>query len=199
MLLDGEEIRVTPLFLGASPAEIRNGSLSGNRVLAPNIDLALSLVESMSQRQIGMGKDDSEPNENGYIERGIDRNLPKAIGLSAGDMTTEQKETLMSLVGQWAHTFHPVIAAREIERIERAGTEALVVQWMGKAELDQRFYLQVIGPTMYLQIEMLAINPMTQVFNHIHSVWGDPTRDFGQDLLKEHNSRSHGPETNLGN
>ncbi len=45
-------------------------------------------------------------------------------------------------------------------------------------------YLEIQGPTVLIEYQALG-------GNHVHSLWRDPERDFGRDLLLEHLENDH--------
>ena len=51
----------------------------------------------------------------------------------------------------------------------------------------------VNGPTVAIQLDAVEDTPGTGA-NHLHSLWRDPERDFGADLLARHYAEAHGED-----
>jgi hypothetical protein len=77
-------------------------------------------------------------------------------------------------------------AAIERARIREAGLDNIHFAWAGALELRQPHYYRLHGPTLVIECD----NTQNQA-NHIHSVWHDPSRNFGADLLRRRSE--HGP------
>ena len=58
--------------------------------------------------------------------------------------------------------------------------------WAGPLERGQGHYYAVRGPTFLVEYDNTQDNA-----NHIHSVWRDLRRDWGDDLLAAHYASAH--------
>ena len=116
----------------------------------------------------------------------VTRNAPRVApfapqGLPASAMTAPQREQLRRLIQVYAGRHAPDAAAEQLDRIERAGFDALHFSWAGGTEVGQAHYYRVHGPTVLVEYD----NSQNQA-NHVHTVWRDLERDFGGDLLRAH-------------
>jgi hypothetical protein len=185
-LVPGKSIAVTPAFFGANPAEVRSGPLAGLRTLAREADLARALARGLdaTQRQrlvIGaqsLGDIVSGP---GRRER-----LNAPAGIPAADLTPAQREQLVRLVEDYARNMRAEVADAELRRIGEAGVERLHFAWAGPIEPGHAHYYRIHGPSVLIEYD----NTQNDA-NHVHSVWHDPARDFGADLLGAHYERRH--------
>jgi len=59
--------------------------------------------------------------------------------------------------------------------------------WMGATERAAPHYFRLQGAEFVFEFDNVQDNA-----NHVHSVWRDPRRDFGRDLLGEHYRAAHG-------
>ena len=50
----------------------------------------------------------------------------------------------------------------------------------------EAFYYRVHGPRLLIELDCTQNNA-----NHIHSIWRDPTNDWGRDVLGEHYLHHH--------
>ena len=185
-LMPGKPIAVTPAFLGANPAEVRSGPLAGLRTLAREADLARALAQGLDATQrkrlvIGtqsLGDIVSGP---GRRER-----LTTPAGIAAADLTPAQREQLLRLVEEYARNMRADVADAELRRIGEAGVERLHFAWAGPLEPGHAHYYRIHGPSVLIEYD----NTQNDA-NHVHSVWHDPARDFGTDLLGAHYEHGH--------
>ena len=187
--MSGGVFRGTPLFLGANPAEVRSGSHAGLRVLGPLEDLAWELYGSTNPEQreaLILGGYDGK----GTIPRGALREVSAPAGLSAAAMSYEQRELLLRLIESFAGHLRADFAAEEMARIRAAGVERLHFSWRGGPVLGQPHSYRIQGPTVFIQLDAIEDRPGAGA-NHLHCLWSDPERDFGDDLLKQHYEEEH--------
>jgi hypothetical protein len=78
------------------------------------------------------------------------------------------------------------VADAELRRIGEAGVERLHFAWAGPLEPGHAHYYRVHGPSVLIEYD----NTQNDA-NHVHSVWHDPARDFGTDLLGAHYEHGH--------
>lgn len=179
-------ITVTPTFLGANPAGVREGSRKGMRVLGTEEDLGRELAKSLTAEQ---AKAASLPGEvPPDILTGTNRRVsPLApAGLPLARMTASQQETLRKLVRHYLERYRMQVAKAEWDEIEHAGWEKVHFAWAGATEPGQPHYYRVQGPTFLLEYDNTQNNA-----NHIHTVWRNFQQDFGDDALKRHYEEAH--------
>jgi hypothetical protein len=78
------------------------------------------------------------------------------------------------------------LAEQELRRMREAGLERVHFAWAGPLEPGRAHYYRLHGPTLLIEYDNTQNNA-----NHIHSVWHDPKRDFGLDLLRAHYQHEH--------
>jgi Protein of unknown function (DUF3500) len=185
-LAPGKPIAVTPVFFGANPAEVRSGPLAGLRTLAREADLARALAQGLDPAQRArlviaaqsLGDIVSGP---GRRER-----LTSPAGIPAADLTPAQRQQLVRLVEEYARNMRADVADAELRRIAEAGVERLHFAWAGPIEPGRAHYYRIHGPSVLIEYD----NTQNDA-NHVHSVWHDPPRDFGADLLGAHYELGH--------
>jgi hypothetical protein len=220
-LAGGEVVSPTPLFIGSQPAEVNHGHATVLRPCAEEEDCARELLHSLDadRRRMAVisdiappdfvlmnspvvpdsalpGEIDAPPLLAGIVAEAkampsqkrealrFERSRPK--GLPAPAMDGGQRKLLSELISVYVDRLPEPLAALERERIERAGIEGVHFAWAGGSERRQPHYYRLQGPTFLVEYD----NTQNDV-NHLHSVWRDPDRDFGGDLLREHVSREH--------
>ena len=171
----------TPMFLGANPAEVRDGDKKGLRVLGDEEDAARALVMALSADQqkqaiinavaptdiLTMNKNDIAP-------------LPDQ-GVTFASLQPAQQALLRRLIEVYTSTMEADVAAERLAKITAAGMDTVRFAWAGETEKGKKHYYRIQGPTFLVEYDNTQNNG-----NHIHSVWRDFNGDFGRDLLREH-------------
>lgn len=108
--------------------------------------------------------------------------IPK--GLSAAELDDGQRALLRALLGTYFARVPD--GASPLERYDDTALDAVHIAWAGSLEPGQPHYYRLQGP------HLLAEWDNTQRgANHAHSVWRDPARDFGLDVLTIHRRLHH--------
>jgi hypothetical protein len=184
----GDDVRVTPAFLGANPATVRHDDRVVTRPLGEEEDVGRELVRSLDagQRDRAVVSDDA-PDDILTVNSPRLDGLPQD-GLPAADMGAEQRRILETLVSVYVERARPELAGPEMDRIRELGVERIVFAWAGSTEPGERHYYRLAGPTFLAEYD----NTQDDV-NHIHAVWRDLEQDFGADLLRAHVAAERDP------
>ena len=217
----GEIVSPTPLFIGAQPAEVPHRHSMVLRPCAEEEDAARELLGSLHEdrrRQAVIceaappdfvlmnapvvpdsvlpGEIESPPLLANIVAQAnampseqrkalrFERARPR--GLPASAMDAAQRKLLSELIDVYVERLPEPLAGIERERIERAGTDGLHFAWAGETERRRPHYYRLHGPSFLVEYD----NTQNDV-NHIHTVWRDPGRDFGADLLSRHIREQH--------
>jgi hypothetical protein len=174
-------LSVTPLFLGANPAQILSGPRKGLRVLGGEEDLGRQLVKSLDPAQLKQAL--VLTNTPRDIITGADRKAKvlEPLGIAAADLTPPQRELLLALLKEYVQRCRAELAEADLKEIREAGDKNLHFAWAGGLEPGQGHYYRVQGPTFLMEYD----NTQDRA-NHIHSVWRDLRNDFGEDPLRKH-------------
>jgi hypothetical protein len=109
---------------------------------------------------------------------------PKGIG--ARELTVDQRAQLRELLEMYVGRMPPGIAERERARFDGTLLEDVHFAWAGAIERGEPHYYRLQGPQVLAEWE----NAQPDV-NHAHSVWRDPARDLGLDVLAAHRAAHH--------
>jgi len=174
-------LSTAPLFLGSNPAEVRNGPLTGFRVLAEEEDLARELVTTLPPEQRARAiVSETAPNDIVTRNDPVAREVPMA-GLPAAEMSADHRLLLLRLLETYAGNLESSLAEARLAAIREAGFDNLHFAWMGSTEVGQPHYYRIHGPTVLIEFDNVQ-----NAGNHVHSVWRDLQNDFGGDLLRLH-------------
>jgi len=185
-LVPGKPLAVTPAFFGANPAEVRSGPLAGLRTLAREEDLGRAIAQGMDAAQRKRMVIAAQSFGDIVSGPGRREGLTSPAGIPAADLAPAQREQLVRLVEEYARNMRADLADAELRRITEAGVERLHFAWAGPIEPGHGHYYRIHGPTVLIELD----NTQNDA-NHIHSVWHDPARDFGADLLGAHYEHGH--------
>lgn len=108
-------------------------------------------------------------------------------GLAARNMSATQQQQLRELIDVYIGRMPDALAERERAKIDEFDDVHLA--WAGSTEPGEPHYYRVQGS------RLLAEYDNTQrAVNHVHTVWRDPQRDFGLDVLAAHYADHHQPK-----
>ena len=183
-LRDGRVVSAAPAFMGVNPANVLEGPQKGMRVLEEEELLGRALLHSFTNREPVIIEAEAPRDIVTTTSRRVDIGNPAGVG--ASDMTPEQRELLEELIAIYAHRLRPELAQAELMRIREAGLERVRFAWAGSGEPGEPHYYRIHGPTFLVEYD----NTQNDA-NHIHTVWRDPERDWGEsDPISDHYARS---------
>ena len=184
---DGRLMGAAPSFLGANPATVPDGPLAGIRAIDGEETLARALLASLSpgQRRKAVVDPVAPPDiRTGNGRRAHLGEVPE--GISYDQLERPQRDRLERLIRHYLERADPAIAEAEWDRIQAADLASVTFAWAGSGEPGQGHYYALRGPRLLIEYDNTQNGA-----NHIHSVWRDPTNDWGEDLLGEHYRQSH--------
>jgi hypothetical protein len=186
----GDEISVTPVFLGSDPAEIRTDLDTGWYVLAKEDSRGRRLFDSLDGSQKARVLLKGATPRDVIAGPGRADRLKTIHGLPAAEMTAAQRGLLMLLLHEYLNNLEPDLATVQADRIARAGDENLHFSWSG-TEAGKPYYYRIHGPTILIEFDnSYAPGRQQGPVNHIHTVWRDIEHDYGEDLLRKHYEKS---------
>jgi hypothetical protein len=140
--LSGGRIAATPSFMGANPAEVREGDHKGLRPLASEEDLARALAAGLAEAGKGVVFTDEPPREILTAAERVAEQLEE-VGVAAGEMSAAQRKALMKLVGEYARRHRKEVAASDMAEIRKAGVGKIRFGWAGSLKPGEAYYYRV--------------------------------------------------------
>ncbi|MEM7074053.1 MAG: DUF3500 domain-containing protein [Pseudomonadota bacterium] len=200
-------VSVTPSFLGAKPALVETGPLSGVRLLRTWEDGAKTLINTLSDEQraratiradadenaladsMGLSNFDGAPYdiESSHMLRPVEqwtswRDLP--TGIPAAALSDAQQRILMRLIDSVVGIYRPdFLADYELD------TDTLTFAFSGTPASDGLLYFRIEDGRFFYEY----LNTQHS-YDHVHTVWRDKTNDFGVDIMKRHLELHHGSD-----
>jgi hypothetical protein len=173
-----DRFTVTPLFFGANPARILHGPDRGVRLLGPEEELARTFLGTLdnSARAEAIVSDQA-PSDilTGNAVRAEIAAVP--VGLDCATLDDGPLAALTALLDRYVSRVPspPVIDPRGVS-----------FAWAGSTDPGQGHYYAVRAGDLLLEYD----NTQNDA-NHVHTVWRDRRRDWGEDLLAAHYHRAH--------
>jgi hypothetical protein len=106
-------------------------------------------------------------------------------GVPAAELDAEQREMLRALLGTYLDRA-PAGASPLHRYNDETVLDAVHFAWAGQTDPGQPHYYRLQGPRLLIEWDNTQDNA-----NHAHSVWRDPTSDFGLDVLARHRAAHH--------
>ena len=206
---DGRYVSPTPCMLGSVPAGVGTlapladdeergyafvNSLSGAQRAAaviyhrPPPDFATRIIPRIGAVELPDHVFEPEPD---YTIDDAERSILSYVrdgskGVPGSALDKGQLDALVDLVAAFAGRVAPEIADAEMARVLVAGAERLAFAWAGSTDPGSRHYYRVQGPDLLIEHDNTQGGG-----NHIHSVWRNPSNDFGDDILAAHYRAEH--------
>ncbi len=183
----GDEVAGTPTFFGANPGVVTRGPRTGWQVLRSEERLARELLEGLDadQRRAAVvsssAPDDITTRRDPVADPGL---VPS--GVHWCDLDPAQQRRLDALVQCYLGRLHDDIAGPAWQAVVEAGQGRVTFAWSGSVQPRQRHYYAIKGPTFLIEYDNTQDGA-----NHVHTVWRDLQRDWGQDLLAAHHRSGH--------
>ncbi|WP_232838146.1 DUF3500 domain-containing protein [Streptomyces geranii] len=103
-------------------------------------------------------------------------------GISARDLDEEQRAGIRRLLALYTGRAPEALAtAHETRFAAEDALDEVHFGWAGSLAAGEPHYYRLQGPTVLIEYDNTQRHA-----NHAHSVWRDPTSDFGLDVLAEH-------------
>jgi len=190
----GDQVVMSPVFLGGEPVVADSGKYSGNAVLQEEQDRGLALLRSLSdaQRNAAILYRDKTIN-NIMAEANKDNVTIDYAGVRVSDLTTAHQQQLLQLVDLFVSNMRDAHAHVRMDEVE-AHLDETYFAWIGGTADDAVFYYRVHSPVILIEFDHQrpvgtrhlrpADEPTRQ---HIHVVMRTPNgNDYGKDLLRQH-------------
>ncbi len=174
-------LSTTPFFFGSNPAEVLSGPNAGQRILAEREDIAMELVSSMDEIQLGKCVIFEEAPLDILTYNSTKAMFAKEEGIPASMLNSNQRENLMALISEYVNQVNTDLAQQKLDRLVENGIERIHFAWGGSLEKGEAHYYRIHGGDFVVEFD----NRQNEA-NHVHSVWRDVENDFAQDVLREH-------------
>jgi len=170
----GERGVLTPSLIAVQPAKF---ILDGKTVrpMGRETDKALELIKALTEEQrkqaiIGAQMRDL------VLGPGHDGETIQPEGLKVAALNDGQRKLLLELVSEWSGIIHDTAAEAKLREIT-ANLADTWFAWSGPLEAGKA-YFRIQGPTVYIEYAPQKLGG--DVTMHLHSMYRDPTNDYGK-------------------
>jgi len=176
----GDGMSLSPTFIGTQP---RDFTLDENTIepMAKKDSAALAFLRTLTEDQQNkaiLGK------KRGKLVAGAGRDgiLPDAVGVSCGDLNKAQLAALTNILKLYVGDLSEPFASRRLEELG-GETDQMSFAWWGPAEDGGDYSYRLQGPSLIIEYagQDLGGDP----HDHVHSMYRDPTNEYGARLSNE--------------
>ena len=190
----GDQVVMTPVFMGGEPVVATTGKYAGNAVLQTEQDAGLAFMRALTAEQQGAATLRRDKTSNDIqAEADSDNRVIDYRGLQAAVMSAPQKAQLRALIALYVGNLRDDQAKIRMADVEgRLGDTWF--GWSGGTADADVFYYRIHSPVMLIEFDhQMPVG--TRVLNavarptraHIHVVVRTPNgNDYGKDLLRQH-------------
>ncbi len=183
---DGVLVNVTPAFIGANPAIVRDnagtGPALGTRNLADQELAGFALFESLAEEQLGtviVSSETSHDMDEGFKPQ---TDLVEPQGLPAADMTDAQRDQLRAIIAAFMDNVPAELTGPYMDRVEAEFDETHFA-WRGSTAIEdnvasERYSFRIQSPTFVMMLYNSMRDDAGNDPNHIHTIWRTIGRDF---------------------
>jgi hypothetical protein len=185
----GDQIVLTPQFLGSEPVVATSGQHAGTRVFEAEEAKGFALMRALSPEQ--------------QVQATIGKDLPMEVfaaayrdnltlnyqGIRYDRLTPDQQSLLLDLINVYVGRIRPGHAEIRLDEVE-AHLHETWFAWMGNCDAASPFYYRIHSPAILIEFDHqrgIALDNDEPSRNHIHTLVRTPNgNDYGKDLLRQH-------------
>ncbi len=190
----GDQIVMTPAFLGAEPTTVNTGKYAGTVLFRDEVVDALALLASLSEQQRRVAIQATEFNEDVLTGAFRDDFEQRYEGLTLVDCSADQRGLALRLIGDYVGYMRPGHAEVRLAEVTRHLDETHFA-WYGGYEGEEPFYYRIHSPVILIEFSHMRGIAMTGDVpsrNHVHTIVRTPNgNDYGKDLLRQHVEQHH--------
>ena len=191
----GDQIVMTPTFMGSEPNYIEDGENAGTRTFEAEERLGLEFYHSLNDEQKAEATlYDKKIYDHNQTESFRDNAVVPYVGIKASDLDETQLSSLKKLIEEYIGNIkkgHAEIRMSEIlENIDET-----YFSWVGKMDGNGPFYYRIQSPVVIIEFDHhkpVFLEGDLPTRKHVHTVVRTPNgNDYGKDLLRQHLEQNH--------
>ena len=191
----GDQVVMTPLFVGSEPVTARSGRFKGTTILQEEQAAGLALIEALDEAQKRKAIIEvSKTGNNNLTEAFKDNVTLDYAGIRAADLSGAQRAQLERLIRLFVDNMKEGHAKVKMAEV-RQHLDQTHFAWIGGTAPDAVFYFRIHSPVILIEFDHqrpanlrhLAKDPQQPTREHVHAVVRTPNgNDYGKDLLRQH-------------
>jgi hypothetical protein len=173
---------MTPSLTGAQPAVFK---VDGKtiRPLGRESDEALTLLLSLDAKQRSQAVLSYKVADL-VLGPGQDGKQISPEGLKVSAMNDKQKDLVLQLIAEWAGIMNDTMASARMAHLKPELNDRWFA-WSGPTDLEVgtniNAYYRIQGPHLVIEYAPQSDEPT----NHVHTIYRDPTNDYGQRIVSK--------------
>jgi len=191
----GDQVVMTPLFLGSEPVRATSGKYKGITILQQEQNDGLEMVRALSDTQQQKAiLNFSKTGNNNLGEAFKDNIVLEYAGIRANEFTDPVRRRLRELVQLYTINMDEGHARVKMNEVDKH-IDNTWFAWIGGTLDDSPFYYRIQSPVILIEFDhqrpanlaKFASDPKKPTQQHIHTVVRTPNgNDYGKDLLRQH-------------
>lgn len=174
LTIAGEQGVLTPSLIAVQPAKFtRDGQTV--RPMGRETDKALELIQALTDEQRKQAILGAQMRDL-VLGPGHDGETIQPEGVKTSTFNDAQRKLLLELVAEWSGIIHEDAAAAKLAEIQ-ANLANTWFAWSGPLEAGKA-YFRIQGPTVIIEYAPQKLGG--DVTMHLHSMYRDPTNDYGK-------------------
>jgi uncharacterized protein DUF3500 len=178
----GDKGVLTPTLTGAQPAAFKSNGKT-IRPIGRESDKGLALVQSLDDKQRQRAVLNYTVSDL-VLGPGQDGKKIAPEGLKASEMNSKQQAMLLDVIGEWAGILNESSASVRMAEL-KADLNETWFAWSGpttgEAGSNITAYYRIQGPHLVIEYAPQHDEPT----NHVHTIYRDPTNDYGRALATQ--------------
>jgi Protein of unknown function (DUF3500) len=168
---------MTPSLPAAQPAKY---TLNGQtiRPLGHENDKGFALINALNAAQLKRAILNYEVNDL-VLGPGADGKVIQPEGIPASELDAAQQAMLLDIAHEWVGILNDEAAGAKMAEI-KANLPRTWFAWSGATKNGGLAYYRIQGPTVIIEYA-----PQQGDLDHIHTIYRDPTNDYGAKLVKQ--------------
>ncbi len=183
LVIAGPNGTMTPTLTGARPSLYSHGGKT-IRVLAQENDTAFALLDALTTEQKKRAVLNYEVHDL-VLGPGQAGKQIQPEGLRASEMNAKQRAMLLNVISRWAGTVNDSYAKPRMAKIE-ADLNETYFAWSGPvthaAGENGSSYYRIQGPRLVIESSPQGVGGDPTM--HVHTIYRDPTNDYGIKLTR---------------
>ena len=191
----GDQIVMTPTFMGSEPNYIADGDNAGTRTFENEKKLGLKLYTSLDEDQKEKAtlfdRKDYNYNQTGSYR---DNAIVAYSGLKESALSESQFPILKELIQEYISTMKEGHAKLRMEEIVNHFDDTYF-SWVGATDASGPFYYRIQSPVVLIEFDHqkpIFLEGSKPSKKHVHTIVRTPNgNDYGRDLLRQHLEAEH--------
>ena len=185
----GDQIVLSPHFVGGEPVHAKTGKYAGTRVLREEEALGHALMSALTPAQRDKAAIKVTLPSELFTTAPWDNHVMKYEGIRYEELSPSQRTLLLELLEFHVGRIRPPHAGIKLSEVKRHLSETRFA-WIGPCDDESPFYYRVHSPVILIEFihqRGVAFDNTEPTRNHAHSIVRTPNgNDYGRALLQRY-------------